>query len=167
MSQPLISICLPTCNQSTSLDETLNSFVDQDNTDIEILIRDDSQQDISNYIFSKYKDLPIRYFKMKKQGIDLAILWLINNSNGKYIWIFGDDILEKNSIRNVKEIINNYYPSLIYLNSFCIQNNEQSIKENSYIGNEKNFFLNLIKDQMGFCSAIVMKSEKIQECILE
>jgi glycosyltransferase involved in cell wall biosynthesis len=165
MTQPLISICLPTCNQPTSLETTLTSFIDQDNTDIEILIRDDSQQDISNYIVSKYKDLPIQYFKMEKGGIDLAILWLLNKSKGKYVWIFGDDILEKKSIQNVKKIIKSYNPSLIYLNSFCIENNNVSINHHNYIGSDKNFFLNLIKDQMGFCSALVMKSEKIQECL--
>ena len=103
MTQPLISICLPTCNQPTSLETTLTSFIDQDNTDIEILIRDDSQQDISNYIVSKYKDLPIQYFKMEKGGIDLAILWLLNKSKGKYVWIFGDDILEKKKYSKCKK----------------------------------------------------------------
>ncbi|AKD24656.1 Glycosyltransferases involved in cell wall biogenesis [Polynucleobacter duraquae] len=164
-SRVLISICIPTCNQPNDLLLTLKSLVDQELNQVEILIRDDSDNLESEEVVKKFQSLSIKYKKMKKCGIDQAFIWLINNACGDYIWWFGDDIFEKNSIKNVFTNINKFNPDLIYLNSFCIQNMEPSISSNKYFGSDKNYFLGLIKDQMGFCSALVMRSSLLRPCM--
>lgn len=156
-----ISICIPTCNQQFDLFQTLRSFKNQNIDNIEIIIRDDSINNIENEIYKNFPHLPISYYNMGREGIDVAVIWLINKAIGNYIWILGDDILEDYSIDKIQSLLFSYKPCLVYLNSECLETNIKSFDLPKYIGDDKNLFLSNIKDQMGFCSAIIMKSSII------
>ena len=61
-SRPFISICIPTYNSGTKLENLLDSVRIQTFTDYEIVITDDSpNESVSEIVHSKYADMNIRY----------------------------------------------------------------------------------------------------------
>ena len=165
----LISFCVVTCDQPIELERLLNSMIKQDLDDIEIIIRDDSEGCESQLVVNKYsKTIPIRYYKMKKEGIDIAISYVVGVSRGLYVWLFGDDVLSRKSFNMLKDKLKSFdYPDFIYLNSSSVQNdNIKSISVKSdLISYDRNNFLLMIKDQLGFLSALVFNSKIISDAI--
>ena len=94
-----------------SIIKNLNKF-----PEVELLIIDDSDNDITFKFIKNYKNKQIRYFKEQKKSIDHAYIELIKKSKGKYVWWFGDDILFENSIARVLGIIDQK-PDFAWLNS--------------------------------------------------
>ena len=73
----LLSFCIPTYGQPMQLKRTLDSLLGQDLEEVEIVIRDDNPDTESERIVSEYlTKLPIRYFHMSKEGVDLAFMFV-------------------------------------------------------------------------------------------
>ena len=101
---PLVSILIPTYNQTEFLDKTLMSALNQTYTNIETIICDDSTNDdvekMVNRYMADYKS--IKYFN---NGGPLGQRGILNGqkcfelSNGEYInYLFHDDIFFPNKI---------------------------------------------------------------------
>lgn len=158
-----LSFCIPTFNQPESLKKTLTSFLNQDLGNVEIIIRDDSDNLDTEEIVSEYlTKLPIRYFHMQKDGgIDGAFLFLSKAAKGKYIWWFGDDVLMPKVISNILAILK-FDPTIdfIYINSTDLDGVNFSIRnDGSKYFTDRNHVLLELKDQLGFCSAILFRKE--------
>lgn len=61
--KPEVSVCIPTYRQTTYLQRTLTSVLQQDYSDFEILISDDSENDEVESLVSAFKDKRIRYVR--------------------------------------------------------------------------------------------------------
>jgi glycosyltransferase involved in cell wall biosynthesis len=59
---PLVSVCIPAYNAGATLRETLNSILDQDYPNMEILISDNCSTDDTAAIAQEYKDRGVKYF---------------------------------------------------------------------------------------------------------
>jgi abequosyltransferase len=161
--QVFLSFCIPTFNQPESVKKTLNSFLSQEVEGVEIIIRDDSDNFETEKIINDYlTKLPIRYFHMQKDGgIDGAFLFLSREAKGQYIWWFGDDTLVPGVIERLLGILR-LKPAIdfIYLNSTDFDGVSFSIPPN---GNkyffDRNEVLEELKDQLGFCSAMVFRKD--------
>jgi abequosyltransferase len=158
-----LSFCIPTFNQPESIKRTLESLLNQDVDGIEIIIRDDSNNFETEEVVSQYlHKLPIRYFHMEKDGgIDGAFLFLSREAKGQYVWWFGDDILVPGVVKRLLGILR-LKPAIdfVYLNSTDFDGASFSIPPN---GNkyffDRNEVLVELKDQLGFCSAMVFRKE--------
>lgn len=100
MNNPLISVCIPTYNRDSYLDDCLKSIVDQfsDETvfnNIEIVISDNASTDSTKSIIDKYTKLfpdKIKYFRNNENmGFDKNLLNVVEKSTGIYCLTFGDD----------------------------------------------------------------------------
>ena len=141
----LLSICLPVYNQSDKVREFFKNIIPQLNPEIsshiEIVIRDDSTNDETKNVVSRYPHNNLRYFCEKKEGIDQALIFLLEKARGEFVWWFGDDVLEDGIVEILLDIIkSNPAISLIYLNSKNI-NDDSDIafrKEGDYFFRDRN-----------------------------
>lgn len=94
MKRPLISVCVPTYNRSDSLEQLINSFLNQDYSNKELIISDDSTNNNVESLLNEYNVKEIKYFKNKKNiGFSKNLYSAISKANGKYLVILGDDDL--------------------------------------------------------------------------
>src|SRR5689334_17934365 len=96
MPAPLISFCIPVHNAENYLEETLQSVLDQDYSNIEIICVDDHSTDNSVNILKKFSPR-IKFFVAKKFGAAAARNVAFEKSNGDYIVFFdADDLIQRN-----------------------------------------------------------------------
>ena len=112
--QPLVSIITPSYNAEEYIGETIESVLNQDYQNWEMIIVDDMSTDITVDIIKKYaeKDKRIRYFILEeKGGASLARNKAIRESNGKYIaFLDADDLWREDKLsKQVKFMEDNNY----------------------------------------------------------
>lgn len=162
--QKILSFCIPTYGQPKQLKRTLDSLHDEDLDDVEIVIRDDNPGSETEKIISEYlTKLPIRYFHMSKEGIDPAFLFLSKEANGKFVWWFGDDTLCPGTIGRVVDFLKvNSELDFMYINSTDTSGRNYSVRVGgSRFFKDKNEALLELKDQLGFCSAMLFSKEML------
>lgn len=141
----LLSICIPTYNQSQSVIALLDAIEGQYTPNIEVLIRDDSSDGQTKAALGKKKyTMPIRYFAGKKAGLDLALIFLVEQAVGDFVWWIGDDIISQGSVEKIIFIIRKYNNlSFIWVNSCSLEDqNLLSIEDRgTYLVNDRNYFL--------------------------
>jgi len=98
MSQPALSICIPTYNRAGFLDKCLDSLCSSANgylDQLEVVISDNASPDNTNEIVDKYQErLPIRYFRNSENiGCERNIMAVARRASAEHIWVFGDDDL--------------------------------------------------------------------------
>ena len=75
MTQPLLSICIPTYNRASFLDQCLSAIVHQDGFDerVEVVISDNASTDNTQELCKKYTEQypNIRYFRNEVMGPNL------------------------------------------------------------------------------------------------
>ena len=101
MTEPLVSVCIPTYNGAKYLKETISSVLTQNYSNIEILISDQSSSDETTDIIRSFSDQRLSYTILDATGI-AADNWnnCIANAKGKYVkLICQDDILKKYCIQ--------------------------------------------------------------------
>lgn len=127
----LLSFCIPTYSQPYEVDRLLLRLLPQVLPGMEVVICDDSPSDATEVIVRKYeKSFSIRYFKKnpmfaagqsggprkkgEKGGLDRAIIFLTQEARGKYVWWFGDDVLNDGAIVKVIETVRRW-PEISFL----------------------------------------------------
>jgi len=106
----LVSICIPTYNGEKYLSDTLDSIICQSYTNFEIIIGDDSSEDNTFEIISKYKNIikqPIKIFRNKRR-LGIGANWnnSITQATGKYIkMLFQDDIMMPTCLERFVQIL--------------------------------------------------------------
>jgi glycosyltransferase involved in cell wall biosynthesis len=160
----LLTIGIPTYNQPRDFEKTLASIVPQITSGVELLIRDDSTNNLSEEIVKKYSKLcSIRYIRgTEKIGIDRVDIYLIEEAKGEYVWLFGDDEMASGGVENVCRILKeNKEISFLWVNSISKAGKELSIDlgpSRFFIdGNEA---LSKVSDLLNFISAMVFHRER-------
>lgn len=90
----ILSVCIPTCNRPDEFRRCLGRFLPEITSEMEILIRDDSSNSKSENIAKKMLDsagVNYRYYRGKKEGLDVANIFIAENAKGEFVWWFGDD----------------------------------------------------------------------------
>lgn len=102
MSNPLVSVLIPTFNRAHLIGRALQSVFEQDYYNLEILVVDDGSEDETNKIVSEYKskfNAPIRYIYKKNGGKHSAFNAALKCLSGEFTIILdSDDQLAKNAI---------------------------------------------------------------------
>lgn len=94
MNQPLVSIIIPTYNSERTLDQCLNSLVDQDYENIEIIVVDNYSTDSTEDIAQETSDRLLK----KDGGMGVQVNYGVSKANGEYICYFDDDMYLHNSV---------------------------------------------------------------------
>ena len=97
MTLPKISVLIPTYNYVRYLPEAIESVLEQDWRDLELLISDDCSTDGSGEVIAQYaaKDSRIRFqIHPTNLGMVQNWNWCLSEARGEYIkFLFGDDKL--------------------------------------------------------------------------
>jgi glycosyltransferase involved in cell wall biosynthesis len=116
---PLISICIPTYNGSSTIGKTLNQIIPQLNNAFEIIISDDVSIDETVKIVEEIQ-LSCKYIKIftneHNLGMDGNFHRTVTYATGKYVWFCGqDDLLGTGILKQVSSILTEA-PDIGFLN---------------------------------------------------
>ena len=158
--KPFISIIIPTYNSSTSILKTLNSVINQDYKDYEIIIVDSYSDDdtIDKIKSSKNKKIRIIFTK-KEKGLSYARYFGILKSRGRYIaFLDSDDEWKKNKLMKQIKFMKNHQ-SVFSCTNFQLKknNNIKKIK----VKKNKIFFNDLLTDRPIALSSVVILRDVI------
>lgn len=96
MTEPLLTICIPTYNRAKNLSSLLDGIKDGlltgNNFFIEIIVVDNCSEDETPQVTEKYKDV----MRIVRRTVHLPtaeenVLHSLDFCNGKYVWFLGDD----------------------------------------------------------------------------
>ena len=109
MSNNLVSVCIPTYNGATYLNETLSSINVQTYKFIEIIFSDDNSDDGTLEIIQDFiENSPFKSQLLHHQPNGIGANWnnCLNHANGEYIkFLFQDDVLEPVCIAEMVEVL--------------------------------------------------------------
>ena len=164
MNKFKLSICIPTYNQAEELKKLLDSIALQITPEVEIVIRDDStNKDTKQLVELFNKKTPIRYFHGIKEGIDKAIIFLIERAKGDFIWLIGDEIILPGGIGKILEVIkNNPETGFIWANFYISGTKKLTIDlPSSGFFASHDEILEKALAGLGFISANILKRELV------
>jgi glycosyltransferase involved in cell wall biosynthesis len=108
---PLVSVCIPTYNGETFINEAMESAIAQTYPNLEIVISDDASQDATLKIIEDFKKktcIPIYIHHHKPTGIGANWNNCIRKAQGDYIkFLFQDDILLPSCIEEMLQVLEN------------------------------------------------------------
>ena len=150
-----ISVIIPTYNRADILESTLNKILNQDLSQIEIIISDNCSTDHTSEVVKSHRSSIIKYYKNdKNQGYTFNYLNCIDLATGKYLLISSDE-----DIPFVKDILNllDYYEEYS-IKLFCgnseIQPNKKIIDRNGFVSQIYSPGIKTLKDRGFFNSYI-------------
>lgn len=160
MSNPVLSICIPTYNREKYIKRLLSSIVCQQwfSEEIEILVYDDPSSDNTEEVVKNYikKFNNIKYHRNEyRLGMMPSILDSILKCTWKYIWLFGsDDMIWPHALKTVLFLINKEKPDLIF-NKYWDINKISDVEKKINYKNYLNF--------VDFCHNVAIDREKTND----
>lgn len=115
-NNPVFSIIVPVYNVAKYLPQCIESILNQDFQDFELILVDDGSPDNSGEICDYYQqmDARVRVIHKTNGGLVSARIAGIQGSSGGYIFnVDGDDMIEKGILSRVAQIIAQYSPDVI------------------------------------------------------
>ena len=190
MPNPKISICIPTYNGASYLQEALDSVNAQTFSDFEVIVSDDASKDDTLKIVEEFKkefDFPVHIFHHEPKGIGANWNNTIRHANGKYIkFLFQDDVLDSTCLEMMYAVLeNNKNIGLVASKREFIVNKAKSVETDKWLatyGNlqnqiseisgdlvltkklfSKKYFLSTPKNKIGEPSAVMFKRQLIDD----
>ena len=122
----LLSICIPTYNRPTHLENCLESILISKksckNFKFEVCVSDNGSKHNINKIIKKYsKKLNIKFHKFKRNlGISLNFLKVVDMAAGEFVWTIGnDDLLLPHSLKKIYKLLNSHKKTdYFFINSY-------------------------------------------------
>lgn len=123
-----ISIIIPSYNQGQFLAETLQSVVDQNYDNVEIIVMDGGSTDNSVEVIKAYQD-NITYWQSKKdKGQSNAINNGFKIATGEFVtWLNSDDVLLDGALNAVDSMVRSYPSCNFFLGSLLWMNKHGEI----------------------------------------
>jgi len=172
-----LTIAIPSYNSEKTIKKTLLSIINQDfnKEDVEIFISNncsiDDTDNLVKSIINENNRFNYQYVLNESNlGYDMNIEKLIKNSNGKFVWLLGDDdFLLPGSISKVLSLINSpkYNLNYIYTNFHLPKNEKLSSKSvfskyrKDIISQNKLLFFKKVKADNNFLSTNIFKKEDV------
>lgn len=122
----LLSVLMTTYNSGKYLKESINSILNQDYKDFELIIVDDFSEDNTMNIIESINDKRIKLFKNSKKGRGNALNFGLNVSNSKYIALNdSDDISVPFRLSTQQNYLKNKPDNFVVSTNFaCFRNNK-------------------------------------------
>lgn len=135
MSQPLVSICIPTYNGAKFIAEAMDSAINQSYQNLEIIVSDDQSKDDTLKIIESYRiktNIPILVYNHEPQGIGANWNNSVQLANGVFIkFLFQDDVLLPDCIEKMVALaISTENVGLVYCKREILYSHENSFDLN-------------------------------------
>lgn len=169
--KPFFSVVISVYNKAHFVSQTLQSILNQEFTDFEVIIVDDGSADNSLEILNEFKDDRISIFPTKNQGVSAARNFGMFKSKAKYIALSdGDDIWLENHLSELKSLIDSFPECGIYATSYqkMFFNNYTThpkfLKiDHPFYGVVEDYFNSSIIDNILWTSAVAIPKEVIAQ----
>lgn len=128
MSNILVSIIVPVYNTGEYLYKCLESIVNQNLQEIELILIDDGSTDNSGKICDFYskKDKRVRVIHKKNEGVSIARNVGIQAAKGEYIgFIDSDDWIEKNMYQEMYYHAKNVGADIVMCDAYTVYDNDR------------------------------------------
>jgi len=111
------SIIIPTYNREEFIFKTLETALNQDYQNFEIIVVDDESTDNTEQFFKEFHNPKVHYFRKRNAERAAARNYGLKKAQGDYItFLDSDDILYPNHLREAKKLIeNNNFPEFLHL----------------------------------------------------
>lgn len=123
MTAPTLSVCIPTYNRATLLDELLSSLAPQLDDRVEIVVSDNASSDDTADVMARWAArLPkLRYKRWgENRGADRNYLDVVAMAEGQYCWLMGsDDIVAPGALQKIFAAIGENPDCLLYSRLLC------------------------------------------------
>jgi len=164
---PKISVCMPNYNYGHFIGQSIQSVLDQDFNDFELIIVDDCSTDNSEEVIRSFSDNRIKYHH---NNTNIGRLKNINKclqlSQGEYITILpSDDLYTPSSLTKRKEILDsNPSVGFVFSSALIIDEKGEKVRNSSPFGDswikkgEEVFRLLILGNFIGTLTCMVRKS---------
>ena len=128
-SRPLLSVIIPVYNTDQFLEVALNSILNQNFTQFEVIAVNDGSTDKSGKILNDYadKDSRVHVFHRSHSGVSASRNFGLENANGNYIYFFdSDDILLPGAFAILIPLIKNTGSEVIGFSGRYIYESDES-----------------------------------------
>ncbi len=130
MTDPLVSICIPTYNRANVIRKTIDSALSQTYTNIEVIVVDNASTDNTEEIVASYDDPRLRYVRNSKN------LGLFGNFNrcielyaGEYLHILhSDDYIDPDFTEKCVDFFNEYTDVWLTSTSSRVISSEKTVE---------------------------------------
>lgn len=131
INSPLVSIIIPCFNSEDFISECINSILDQDYTNIEIIVIDDGSTDHTVNQLKKYENIHV--VQQRNQGACVARNKGLSLSKGKYVkFLDSDDLLEPftigKQVQLAESLDNN---TIVYGDYYLLEGNKKKYTNTS------------------------------------
>lgn len=150
MSKPLVSIFMPTYNAERYVEEALDSALNQDYSNIEVVISDDASTDATPQILKRYQEKypeKIKLFLQEKNlGVTKNCNFILKKCVGDYICFFaGDDVLQSNCISEKYALSLEHDSAIIFHRQILIDESGAVLGESSRHSSHKGSLRDFLK----------------------
>ena len=114
--EPNVSIIVPVYNAENTIQRCVDSILDQQYTDFELLLVDDGSQDGSGAICDAYaaQDARVRVFHQKNAGVSAARNHALDHAQGVYLqFLDSDDWITPDATRSLVRAAENHRCDLV------------------------------------------------------
>lgn len=122
MSDPLVSICLPTYNYAHYLPESISSCLGQSYGRLEVIVVDDASADDSREVIKSFDDPRIRFIE-NAERLGLVENWnkTLTLARGEIVkFMFADDRLEETAVERMVEELSDPNVNLVFCSAKII-----------------------------------------------
>lgn len=136
MKEYLISVIVPIYNSEKFLKKCIDSLINQNTDNYEIILINDGSTDDSDIICNEYlsKHNMISYYKKENTGVSNTRNFGILKSKGRYVtFVDSDDYVDSNYIYSAKKLIKKGYELIVFNHAIVNKNKVNNIifKKNS------------------------------------
>ncbi|MGA1226677.1 MAG: glycosyltransferase [Tamlana sp.] len=167
---PFFSVIIPLYNKEKYIKNTINSVLNQNFNDFEIIIVDDGSTDKSLDRISEINHKNIIILRQKNAGVSVARNRGIEEAKSKYIALLdADDFWYNNHLFEIKKQIKLFPEAGLYCNNYEIYHNENFSKKAQLNFNYQNnclivedYFKASIINSVAWTSAVAFSKEKFK-----
>ncbi len=171
MRKPFFSILIPVYNVEKYLENCLESILEQQYEDYEIILVDDGSTDQSSALCDRYvEENPekIKVLHKKNEGLISARREALKLADGYYTcFVDSDDRIASNMLFDLHKIIDTYKPDIVTFNWYRINDNGKKVRSNepmydcSGFVEKKSFYIRLLETSYNSLWSRCYKTELI------
>lgn len=155
----MFSIVIPLYNKELSIENTIQSVLDQTYQNYEIIVVNDGSNDSSAKVVQSIRDTRVRMIHQKNQGVSAARNRGITEANHDWIaFLDGDDLWEKNHLEEIVAMMADFPMDKIYVTSFEYSDERKVFKHSrsESIFEIENYFKEALKEALIWTSIIAI-----------
>lgn len=154
----MFSVVIPLYNKELSIQNTIQSVLEQTYQEFEIIVIDDGSTDNSAKQVKEISDSRIKLVQQKNQGVSAARNRGIKESRFEWIALLdGDDLWEPNHLEEITKMMREFPEDKVYVTSFKYSDNRSFFKHqrNNPIFKIENYFKEALSEPLIWTSIIV------------